>query len=41
MHYNTFPPIVQNANEWASRVNNETNATPIVIDPGNEYMVTG
>jgi L-ascorbate metabolism protein UlaG (beta-lactamase superfamily) len=39
MHYNTFPPIVQNANEWAARVNNETDATPIVIDPGNEYTV--
>jgi L-ascorbate metabolism protein UlaG (beta-lactamase superfamily) len=39
MHYNTFPPIVQNANEWAARVNNETGATPIVIDPGNEYTV--
>lgn len=40
MHYNTFPPVVQNANEWANRVNNETDATPIVIDPGNEYTVS-
>jgi L-ascorbate metabolism protein UlaG (beta-lactamase superfamily) len=37
MHYNTFPPIVQNASEWAQRVNAETQATPVVLDPGNEY----
>lgn len=37
MHYNTFPPIVQNVSEWAQRVHEETRATPIVIDPGNEY----
>lgn len=40
MHYNTFPPIVQNASEWANLVNNHTKATPIVIDPGNVYTVT-
>ncbi len=37
MHYNTFPPIVQNAAEWAQRINEETDATPIVLDPGNTY----
>ena len=37
MHYNTFPPIVQDVVEWAKRVNNETNATPIVLDPGGDY----
>ncbi len=40
MHYNTFPPIVQNASEWAKLVNSETGATPIVIDPGGVYTVS-
>lgn len=39
MHYNTFPPIVQNVSEWAVRVTNETNATPIVLDPGGEHTI--
>ena len=33
-HYNTFPPIVQDAEAWASRVKEETSAEPVVIDPG-------
>ena len=33
-HYNTWPPIEQNAAAWASRVESETDAKPIVIDPG-------
>lgn len=40
MHYNTFPPIVQNASEWAQRVNAETQATPVVLDPGGEYTIS-
>ena len=39
MHYNTWPPIVQDASHWADRVNRETNATPIVLDPGGSYTV--
>ncbi len=39
MHYNTFPPIVQDVSEWANRVNSETSAKPIVLDPGNSYTV--
>ncbi len=39
MHYNTFPPIVQNASEWAEQVNANTDATPIVVDPGGEYTL--
>jgi L-ascorbate metabolism protein UlaG (beta-lactamase superfamily) len=39
MHYNTFPPIAQNGGDWASRVNSETGATPIVLDPGNAYTL--
>lgn len=37
MHYNTFPDIVQDASHWANRITNETNATPIVLDPGGSY----
>jgi L-ascorbate metabolism protein UlaG (beta-lactamase superfamily) len=33
-HYNTWPPIAQNANAWADRVRRETAAEPIVLEPG-------
>jgi L-ascorbate metabolism protein UlaG (beta-lactamase superfamily) len=39
MHYNTFPPIAQDASAWAERVNKETDATPIVLDPGGSYVL--
>jgi len=39
MHYNTFPPIQQDASGWANRVSNETSAVPIVLDPGGEFAV--
>ena len=39
MHYNTFPPIVQDVAEWANRVNNHTKATPIVLDPGGSHTL--
>jgi L-ascorbate metabolism protein UlaG (beta-lactamase superfamily) len=39
MHYNTFPPIVQDVAEWAEHVNNDTNSTPIVLDPGGSYTI--
>ncbi len=39
IHYNTFPPIVQDVAEWAEMVNRQTNAQPIVLDPGGEYTV--
>lgn len=37
MHYNTFPHIVQNAMEWAALVQRETDAQPIVLDPGGKF----
>jgi L-ascorbate metabolism protein UlaG (beta-lactamase superfamily) len=40
MHYNTFPPIMQEAGAWANRVSSETDAHPIVLDPGNSYTLT-
>lgn len=33
-HYNTWPPIAQDAAAWAKRVQSETNAQPLVINPG-------
>ncbi len=39
MHYNTFPPIVQDASAWGDRINNETDATPVVIDPGGTFTL--
>jgi L-ascorbate metabolism protein UlaG (beta-lactamase superfamily) len=37
MHYKTFPLIDQDAGSWANRVSSETNAQPIVLDPGASY----
>jgi L-ascorbate metabolism protein UlaG (beta-lactamase superfamily) len=33
-HYNTWPPIQQDAAAWAERVQRETTAEPIVLAPG-------
>ena len=34
VHYNTWPPIAQDAGAWADRVRKETSATPVVLRPG-------
>lgn len=39
IHYNTFDQIAQDAAQWASRVSRDTNATPIVLDPGGSFSV--
>jgi len=33
-HYNTWPPIEQDAAKWAERVRAETAAEPLVLEPG-------
>ncbi len=33
-HYNTFPPIEQDAAAWAEKIRSETNAQPVVLEPG-------
>jgi len=33
-HYNTWPPIEQDAHAWAERVRAHTSADPIVLNPG-------
>lgn len=35
-HYNTWPPIEQDAAGWAERVNQETDAEAIVVEPGGK-----
>jgi L-ascorbate metabolism protein UlaG (beta-lactamase superfamily) len=37
IHYNTFPPIAQDAADWANMVTRRTEALPIVLDPGGSY----
>ncbi len=39
MHYNTFDPIAQDAASWAQRVQNETDARPVVLDPGGTFQM--
>ena len=36
-HYNTWPPIAQNAHDWAKRVRDHTAAEPVVLDPGGKF----
>jgi L-ascorbate metabolism protein UlaG (beta-lactamase superfamily) len=37
MHYNTWDNLVQDVTEWARRVQNETSAQPVVLDPGGTF----
>lgn len=37
MHYNTFSTIAVDVAGWANRINNETGAQPIILDPGGIY----
>ena len=39
IHYNTFPPITQDAGAWAARVKSETSAIPVVLQPGEWFEV--
>ena len=36
-HYNTWPPIEQDAGQWASLVVEETEAKPLVLEPGESF----
>ena len=38
-HYNTWPPISVDVEEWARRIRNETNTKPIVLDVGGSLEV--
>lgn len=39
IHYNTWPPIAQDAAAWAARVSQETAAKPVVLKPGETVEV--
>jgi L-ascorbate metabolism protein UlaG (beta-lactamase superfamily) len=39
MHYNTSDRLVQDVASWAQRVHNETDAKPVVLDPGGSYLL--
>jgi L-ascorbate metabolism protein UlaG (beta-lactamase superfamily) len=39
MHYNTWPPIAVDVAGWANRVNRETIAQPIILDPGGSHTL--
>ncbi len=38
-HYNTWPPIEQDASSWAERVRSHTAAEPVVLQPGEKYSL--
>ncbi len=39
MHYDTWPPIAQDVQAWAERVEAETDAEPVVLQPGGRYRL--
>ena len=39
MHYNTWPPIEQDAAAWANMVKAGSTAEPIVLEPGQSHFV--
>jgi L-ascorbate metabolism protein UlaG (beta-lactamase superfamily) len=38
-HYNTWPPIAQDASAWAEQVRTHTAAEPIVLEPGGRICL--
>lgn len=38
-HYNTWPPIEQDAKAWADQIRKETVAEPIVLEPGGSITL--
>jgi L-ascorbate metabolism protein UlaG (beta-lactamase superfamily) len=38
-HYNTWPPIAQDAAAWARQVRSQTSAEPIVLEPGRKFTL--
>ncbi len=39
IHYNTFPPIQQDAEAWARKVEEETETRAVVLQPGASFTV--
>lgn len=38
-HYNTWPLIAQDAQDWAEKVSAETSAQPVVLQPGESFSL--
>ena len=38
-HYNTWPPIAQDPQQWAEKVRSQTKAEPIVLKPGESITL--
>lgn len=38
-HFNTWPPIEQDAKAWGERITEETEASPVVIEPGESITL--
>lgn len=38
-HYNTWPPIAQDPQQWAEKVRSQTQAEPIVLKPGESITI--
>ncbi len=38
-HYNTWPPIEQDAEAWATAVSSSTETNPIVLQPGDSFTL--
>jgi L-ascorbate metabolism protein UlaG (beta-lactamase superfamily) len=38
-HYNTWPPIEQDAAKWAERIGNETSSAPVVLEVGGSFEI--
>ncbi|GIW93265.1 MAG: UPF0173 metal-dependent hydrolase [Pirellulaceae bacterium] len=40
-HYNTWPPIAQDAQQWATRVRQQTGTQAVVLQPGQSWEIPG
>ncbi len=38
-HYNTWPPIAQDVHAWAKAVRQQTDAAPLVVQPGESFNI--
>jgi L-ascorbate metabolism protein UlaG (beta-lactamase superfamily) len=38
-HYDTWPPIAQDPQQWAEKVRSQTKAEPVVLKPGESIRL--
>jgi len=39
VHFNTWPLVAQDPDAWADRINEETDAKPVVLEPGEKIIL--